>query len=40
MYKNVYGDQRILIVCGKYEGMSKKCADYLEAMGHKVKCFM
>lgn len=29
MYKNVYGNERVIIVCGKYEGMEKKCADYL-----------
>ncbi len=27
-FKN-YGDNRIIIVCGKYEGTDKKCADYL-----------
>ena len=27
-FKN-YGDNRIIIVCGKYEGINKKCADYL-----------
>ena len=29
MFPNVYGDKRALIVCGKYEGMGKKCADYI-----------
>jgi len=28
-YKNVYGDNRVLIVCGEYEGMSRRCADFL-----------
>ncbi|MBE7052456.1 MAG: hypothetical protein E7395_07815 [Ruminococcaceae bacterium] len=29
MDKKNYGDNRIIIVCGKYEGINKKCADYL-----------
>ncbi len=27
MYKNIYGDNRVIIVCGKYEGMDRLCAD-------------
>jgi len=29
MYTNIYGDNRILIVCGKYDGLSKKYTDML-----------